>query len=622
MNRYIGRTVRLSLVIAGAAAIVWGLIPEFDAESRETKNAAYWNHSDSVQYVGMATCGSCHVEIYTTFQHTGMGQSIDRASREKSAGDFSNHPVIRDDFSRFQYQPFWRDDSLYLKEFALTDSGDTLHQLTLPVSYIIGSGQHTNSHLFDENGFLYQMPFTYYTQDAVWDFPPGFENGANSRFSRIIGLECMSCHNAMPTGFVLGSENKFESIPTGIDCERCHGPGSAHVAKIQRGEITDTAKEIDYSIVNPKKLSDHLRFQICQRCHLQGNAVLADGKSFFDFKPGMELKEVMDVYIPRYANDPSFVMASHADRLQQSACYLHSNGQLDCTTCHNPHVSVQRTNRSDFEAACLGCHSESSHEDCLLDVPERESMTCIVCHMPVTSTMDIPHVQVHDHKIQTRPVLNPQEHKNISVFLGLKAINNDAPSRTSRIRAYLQQYERFESDPRYLDSLKLLFNRIPDPQALAAERVNFYYLSGDVRGFEQWIDELTLPFLRGQFSRRSFDNAHAWAAFKTAELLAMSAKPVEAKAFYEDAINLGPYIFDFQVKYANYLVRNSLYSEAITHYQRVLANRPMSKMANGNLGYAYLLLGMEDSARFYLESALRLDPYYESAQANLQLLNR
>jgi tetratricopeptide (TPR) repeat protein len=157
---------------------------------------------------------------------------------------------------------------------------------------------------------------------------------------------------------------------------------------------------------------------------------------------------------------------------------------------------------------------------------------------------------------------------------------------------------------------------------LAAERVNFYYLSGDVRGFEQWIDELTLPFLRSQFSRRSFDNAHAWAAFKTAELLAMSAKPVEAKAFYEDAINLGPYIFDFQVKYANYLVRNSLYSEAITHYQRVLANRPMSKMANGNLGYAYLLLGMEDSARFYLESALRLDPYYESAQANLQLLNR
>jgi hypothetical protein len=43
----------------------------------------------------------------------------------------------------------------------------------------------------------------------VADLPPGFENGFNERFDRPIGLECMSCHNAMPTEFVAGSTNKF-----------------------------------------------------------------------------------------------------------------------------------------------------------------------------------------------------------------------------------------------------------------------------------------------------------------------------------------------------------------------------------------------------------------------------
>ena len=49
-----------------------------------------------------------------------------------------------------------------------------------------------------------------------------------------MGLECIACHNAYPD-FVLGSENKYTAIPTGIDCERCHGPGELHVEKIKMG---------------------------------------------------------------------------------------------------------------------------------------------------------------------------------------------------------------------------------------------------------------------------------------------------------------------------------------------------------------------------------------------------
>lgn len=109
--------------------------------------------------------------------------------------------------------------------------------------------------------------------------PPGFEDGNNTRFSRIIGLECMSCHNSYPD-FVLGSENKYKKIENGINCERCHGPGEYHVLQKQAGILVDTAKAIDFSIVNPAKLSIDLQFDVCMRCHLQGNAVLNNNKSF------------------------------------------------------------------------------------------------------------------------------------------------------------------------------------------------------------------------------------------------------------------------------------------------------------------------------------------------------
>ncbi|MBK7311606.1 MAG: hypothetical protein IPI93_12675 [Sphingobacteriaceae bacterium] len=59
--------------------------------------------------------------------------------------------------------------------------------------------------------------------------------------------------------------NKYNFVPNGIDCERCHGPGSIHVNQKQRGIKIDTSKQIDYSIVNPSKLPIDLQFDICQR---------------------------------------------------------------------------------------------------------------------------------------------------------------------------------------------------------------------------------------------------------------------------------------------------------------------------------------------------------------------
>ncbi len=246
--------------------------PEGKSLTAEVKKDTliYLNHSDSAKYVGINTCKLCHQDIYNTFIKTGMGKSFDVVSKTKSSGDFHNS-VIYDKIGDFYYKAFWQNDSLKFLEYRL-QGRDTIYKRLETVNYIVGSGQHTNSHIQSVNGYLNQMPMTFYTQKKKWDLPPGFEDGHNSRFMRKIGLECMSCHNNYPE-FVLGSENKFTAVPEGINCERCHGPGSIHVAQRQTGSKVDTSKYIDYSIVNPAKLSIDAQFDICQRCHLQGNTI-------------------------------------------------------------------------------------------------------------------------------------------------------------------------------------------------------------------------------------------------------------------------------------------------------------------------------------------------------------
>jgi tetratricopeptide (TPR) repeat protein len=540
-----------------------------------------------------------------------MGSSFATARRERSAGNWSEFHDVHDPSTGLNYRVFWKDDRLYVTEYLL-DGRDTLHSLTVAADYIVGSGQHTNSHLVSFGGFLYQMPFTFYTQKAKADLPPGFEGGANSRFNRLIGLECMSCHNAMPTGFVLGSENKFDRVPEGIDCERCHGPGSLHVAKIQRGVFTDTANAIDYSIVNPKKLTPELRMEVCQRCHLQGNAVLADGKSFFDFKPGMMLNSVMDVYVPRYANDPSFIMASHADRLKQSECFLASDGALDCTTCHNPHVSVRQTNRNVFNEACQGCHKPQACSAPKIELDAQQHQ-CVNCHMPVSGTEDIPHVTVHDHKIG-KPLSRPAK-QALKTFVGLYAVNNPSPSRSSRIRAYLQQYERFEAEFQYLDSAYALLAQEPANE-LGAERVNYFYLNNDVHAFGGWIDSEGVAFWLREWNKSSYSNSDAWTCAKAAQMLEALGRSTEAQQCYQQALKLAPEVPMIRSKWANFLAKSGKLTQAEQEFRTVLEQQPFHPEAASNLGYLFAQRQAFEEADEWLRKAIARNPLYARARVN------
>jgi len=599
-----------------------------EEKKTNSSNSPFLNHGDSAAYVGINTCKTCHPDIYQTFIETGMGKSFDNASKLKTSALFGVKATLYDANSDFYYHSFFRDDTMKVLEFRLRGS-DTIFKRLETVNYIIGSGQHTNSHMMMRNGYVTQMPMTFYTQKKQWDLPPGFEDGHNTRFGRKIGLECMSCHNSYPD-FVLGSENKFASLPNGIGCERCHGPGSIHVKQKSRGELIDTSKYIDYSIVNPGKISPNLQFDICQRCHLQGNAVLKNGHSFYDFKPGQKLSDFMTVFLPKYSNaEDEFIMASHADRLKQSACFIKSQknksqdklrpykNTMTCVTCHNPHKSVKLQKDEYFNNKCNNCHT--SNEPCSADkkLLIGANNNCVSCHMPRSGSIDIPHVTVHDHFIR-KPKSN-MALKQAKTFLGLYAINESNPDAKTKSLAYINQYEKFEKKPYYLDSAGIYLNKLKAEPLMNNIHIkvhlnflknNFDAIINDIETFDQ------NKLLSQVFIKQSYENNDAWLCYRVGEAYQYKSNFVNAQKFYAQAYNLAPYFPDFLNKYSSACLNNNQASMAQSLFEKLVKEFPNYAPGYSNLGYLYLTQENITKAIFYFEKALQLDPDYELALLN------
>lgn len=632
-------------------------------EISKKQDYLYLNHSDTAKYVGINTCKLCHQDIYNSYIKTGMGKSFDSATKTKSAGNFK-HSEIYDKVGDFYYKAFWEKDSLYFLEYRLKNK-DTIHKRLEKVDFIVGSGQHTNSHIQSVNGYLNQMPMTFYTQKQLWDLPPGFENGHNTRFTRKIGLECMSCHNNYPD-FVLGSENKFSSVPEGINCERCHGPGSIHVAERQTGKKIDTSKYIDYSIVNPSKLEINAQFDICQRCHLQGNTILKEGKSFYDFKPGMKLNDYMTVFLPKYKDsDDEFIMASHADRLKQSACFIQSlkkvktksaissasrntlkpyKNALTCVTCHNPHISVKETNPNVFNDACNNCHFAGTEKNKVREDTKginderlqiknnstfgstlicnkkgvNKASNCVSCHMPKSGSIDIPHVTVHDHFIR-KPIT--KKHKQaLKEFIGLYAINEESPSQYVKAKAYLNQYEKFEPKLYYLDSAAIYLKNKTESDIKAnihllvqLEFTKMNYLQ--VTNYVQKISDSYL--LQTKLHTKSFSNEDAWTCYRIGESFYNIGNKERALIYLKKAVELAPLVLDFRNKLASVYASNGLLADAEKNYQFIISENPKHVSALTNLGYIKLVNGNSILCEALYYKAFSIDPDYEPLLLNL-----
>lgn len=555
------------------------------------------SYSDSTfltldNYVGSDACMPCHAQKFEGFMQTGMGRSFGKATPLRSNAYEKPINVVYDTINDFYYEPIWSDTQLYIKEFRIFNE-DTLYSRIEKVDYIIGSGHHTNSHLMSRNGFLYQMPITYYTQQGIWDLAPGYRDH-NARFTRRIEMECMSCHNAYPEA----SDSAFHlynSIPLGISCERCHGPGAEHVEKMLQGAYDSGQPKY---IVNPVNLSWELQVDVCQRCHLQGNIVLEPNKQFSDFKPGMALSEVFTVFMPHYKEGKEFRMAAHAERFQMSECFIQQESlDFTCISCHDPHHSVRKTNHRKFNNTCAGCHTAESACKASHAAVTVAQNNCVACHMPSSSAVDIPHVSVHDHWITTPQKRTLASNRNDREPQSLYAVNNPNPELHTLFAAYVSYFEKFDRNLLYLTKARELYNQLDNSDYSLSLKIYFHYTANEF--------EKIPPLLKNRIDSLQAD---AWTWYRIAKAFENTGDYKQAYTYLLKATELKPKFAPFWIDRIIVEIDLKKWNQALAHIAQVLEWNACESRALAQLARLYMLKEDVRNAGIAAQRSLRCDP--------------
>jgi hypothetical protein len=321
-------------------------------------------------FVGNHACSGCHAEIYRSYSSTPMAMSSGRDLPSLTPGSF-RHPA-----SQIRYD-------INANGLVRLSKGEARDQRQL--SYYIGSGVAGRSFAYVRDGFLFEAPVTWYTQTGSWDVSPGYASDSASRWSRPIEPSCLFCH-ASETRWREGTQNAYADPAfdrNGVICERCHGPGSLHIAGKAR-------------MVNPSHLSPARRDAVCAQCHLSGQARIARaGRQLMDYRPGDVLSDFVAYFVPTGSGD--FKVNSHVEKLAESACKHSAGDRLWCGTCHDPHTVPPPSERAAwFRTKCLTCHAAA---------PCTHGFDCTACHMPKSRAADAGHGVFTDHSIPRVPGL-------------------------------------------------------------------------------------------------------------------------------------------------------------------------------------------------------------------------
>jgi tetratricopeptide (TPR) repeat protein len=643
----------LALLVIAAAGTVLLL-----RHRQPTQTAADDGYADPV------TCLQCHATEAAGYARTGMAHAFYKPDASNTVGSPANAAQFYHAASATFFKLTAHDGKYYQRRWqtGFNGSPDNVEEST--IDYIMGSGNHVRTYLHrEQDGTLIELPLAWYSEGGgQWGMNPGFDN-SHPMTRRTIAYECMFCHNGYPEIPPAAHRDLSASpvygtvLPEGIDCQRCHGPGSAHV---KAARTQDASLElIRAKILNPKRLSNDRQMEVCEQCHLETTSrMLPDrirhyNQEPFSYRAGQPLAEFNSYFTRDPAKDrtDSIQIVSAPYRLRQSQCYLKSEGALTCEICHNPHDLHKGPESAAFYAnICMRCHAATlpakvaAHQ-------HPAANDCVSCHMPKRRTEDVVHAVMTDHLIQR---FAPPA----SVLLAAQQETPDTPAVAYHgpVKRYLLDHEKiapsdalYDAAAQVIDSSNLEGGIPALKELIRTQRPtqpNFYLELGDAMrhagdlsgAIDSYRQALALDPLSSRAQRRlgvALEGAgkadEALAIMKTATerepgnvlfwyeralIEARSGSADMAIADLRKALELEPDVADAQNSLGSLLAQKGDIRAAESAFRAALAINPYDSGTRSNLGR--LLASRQDwkQAAFQLQKAVQLDQTNVSAHAN------
>lgn len=578
---------------------------------------------DRSGYIDPKICAGCHGDIAGSFHRTGMGRSLYRPSASNRIEDYAGKNAIYNRRSDTYYIMTERQGSFYQQRYQLGPDGRKINIAEERVDYIVGSGDQARSYLHrDAENRLIELPVTWYTENhGYWAMTPGYDQLRQNDFHGPISRGCFFCHDAYPSAGT--GENPDESgepvfpisIPEGIDCQRCHGPGEAHVKAARNSSSSES--EIRASIVNPARLSRDRQLEVCMECHLSTsrsqdeNVSRRFNRGVFSYRPGQPLADYK-LYFDRAdaeQHKDKFDIVDAAYRLSLSACFRKTG--MTCLTCHDPHVEdYGQQAESRFVRVCEGCHQQVRHASVLPG-----SADCISCHMPQRRSQYAVHIVLTDHYIQrnkpagnlTQPIEEPEDVPQSSGNLALfypKQLPDDPENQLYLMAAQLNggsternRIEQFET-------------QIEEKKPVEA---NFYFILGqaysnlgDNQKAERWLEEART---RAPHYRPVLE--------QLVKVFFSEAKYQQAANLLQQSVSVPPLDSALLADLGNAYARMGNFDEAESALRRSIEVNPETAQAYDLLGLIAIQRGDEAKAKSDFADALRIQPDLVEADDNL-----
>ncbi|MDJ0823927.1 MAG: multiheme c-type cytochrome [Rhodobacter sp.] len=303
---------------------------------------------DEAEYAGAETCKACHLEIYEDYARSGHPWKIHKVDGAAPTYPEGTSPGVWSPPADLE----WAD-----------------------ISYVIG-GYGWKARFMDLEGYIltgdqnrqYNLANETLGLAANW-------TGYSASTAPRKPYTCGTCHT---TGWeATGEDGPHQDglpgihgtwVETGVTCEACHGPGSAHVAN---------PAEVDLSVA-PN----------CNACHIRGDVTQIDASNG---------------------------LVRHHEQYEDLLASPHN--ALGCGACHDPHKGT-KYDLGGFkgqEATCNACHKEQAP----VAVAAEAHSDCTSCHMPFAGKSAVAtaityqggsvpkgDIRSHIHRIATDPGWN------------------------------------------------------------------------------------------------------------------------------------------------------------------------------------------------------------------------